>query len=140
MSLTTMIFLYSLSIVVGIVFVVYALAKYPYSKELTSDSRLDVLSGSLSFPTDEAVTLQFTDELPDASKSSQCDSSLPEQAKSGLFSKASGSLTKAFQTPLRLFKRDRSLPDETCPDRPIPDGIELDAKAVKGVSESTDNT
>lgn len=125
-----MIFLYSLSITVGVIFVVYGFVKHPYRKELASGSHIGGFSKTVSLPTDGAIALQFAYEMSGCSAQDKGD---PTSIGRG---KSRPSLIGVLKSPFGMFHREKGSVDTSGLERPVVDGIDLEPKAPKGTPVS----
>ena len=146
MPLSTMISLYSLSILAGIILVVYAISQQIRKKELSTDGSGGGVSDDLPLPTEEPLNLQF---INDSEVSEDPVSSVPGRtpwdrtssvhAKTGVFSGITASLPEVLKAPFRVFHRKRSAGNVCEPDKPMASGTVVKPKSIGGTPDSTDS-
>jgi hypothetical protein len=85
---------------------------------------MDQCSDVLAVPTDQAVPLQFKEEVE-----SVAGADAP-------VSKESGPIMKVLKAPFRLFRRLRNRRSQEELHRPVVNGVELNAKAMKETTDS----
>jgi len=130
-----MISLYSLSILAGIILVVYAVSQKSRKKELSTDCSGGGVSVDLPLPTEEPLNLQFTndsevseDPVPSVPGRTSRDRSSSVHAKTGVFSGITASLPGVLKAPFRVFHRKKIADNLSGPDKPVASGTVVKPK------------
>jgi hypothetical protein len=137
--------LYGISILAGILFVVYGLSLPPGKRAPSEDSRQCCYTPELPAPTDQMLTLELSgdpdfsgNQMQPASERSSWGSTSSTPARTGIFSRTSKCLAGVLSAPFRLMSSGRNLKDGQIPDKPEAVGTVLSPEKMKTEAESAE--